>query len=287
MLTYPEFEPAIVSFGPLAIRWYGLMYLIGFAGGWWLGRVRARQPNSGWQPREVDDLVFYIGLGTILGGRLGYTLFYNFPVFLEDPVELLRIWRGGMSFHGGFLGVMAALWLFKRRYRKDYWQVVDFIAPFVPIGLGAGRLGNFINGELWGSFTTLPWGMQLPCDNAAYSQQFCGGATTGLSPPVHPSQLYEFLLEGVALFVILWVFSSRPRPTMAVSGVFALGYGVFRFAVEFVRLPDQHIGYLAFDWLTMGHVLSTPLILVGLILLWLAYGRAQPVVQPQPNRSKK
>jgi phosphatidylglycerol:prolipoprotein diacylglycerol transferase len=260
MLTYPEIDPVAFSLGPLKVHWYGIMYLIGFAGGWWLGRIRAAKPNSGWTAAQVDDIVFYIALGVVLGGRLGYTLFYNLPGFLDNPLALFRVWEGGMSFHGGLLGVLVALWLFNRKYRQGYWNTVDFIAPLVPIGLGAGRIGNFINAELWGKVSDVPWAMVFP----------------GAGPlPRHPSMLYEFALEGPVLFAILWWFSSKSRPTLAVSGLFALCYGIFRFLVEFVRMPDAHIGYLAFGWVTMGQVLSLPLIAVGGGLLLYAYRKRQ------------
>ncbi|WP_303909561.1 prolipoprotein diacylglyceryl transferase [Thiohalomonas denitrificans] len=258
MLRFPDIDPVAISFGPVQVHWYGLMYLVGFVGGWWLGRRRAAQPRWNWKPAQVDDLVFYSALGVVLGGRIGYVLFYNWGAFLQDPLMLFRIWEGGMSFHGGLLGVMVALGVYAWRENRRYFEVVDFLAPLVPIGLGAGRIGNFINGELWGKPTDLPWGMVFP-----------GAGDVAR----HPSQLYQFFLEGVVLFAILWWFSSRPRPTMAVSGVFAVGYGLFRFLVEFVREPDAHLGYLAFGWVTMGQVLSLPLIVVGLVLLGLAYGR--------------
>jgi phosphatidylglycerol:prolipoprotein diacylglycerol transferase len=258
MLQYPAIDPVALAIGPIQIHWYGLMYLIGFAGGWWLGRIRAARPGSGWTPKDVDDLLFYIALGVILGGRLGYTIFYNLPVFLQNPLSLFAIWQGGMSFHGGMLGVFVAMWLFGRRTGRSFFQVTDFIAPLVPIGLGAGRIGNFINGELWGRPTDLPWGMVFPYVD---------------SQPRHPSMLYEALLEGLVLFVILWLYSSKPRPFRAVSGMFMLCYGMFRFGVEFVRVPDAHIGFVAFDWVTMGHLLSAPMILFGLFLLALAYSK--------------
>ncbi len=256
MLTYPEIDPVAFSLGPLKVHWYGIMYLVGFAGGWWLGRIRAAKPNSGWTAAQIDDIVFYIAMGVVLGGRFGYTLIYNLPAFLENPLVLLMVWEGGMSFHGGLLGVLFALWLFNRKYQHGYWKTVDFIAPFVTIGLGAGRLGNFINAELWGKVSDVPWAMVFP----------------GAGPESrHPSMLYEFVLEGPVLLAILWWFSSKPRPTLAVSGLFALCYGTFRFLVEFVRLPDAHIGYLAFGWVTMGQVLSLPLIAVGVGMLLYAY----------------
>jgi len=279
MLTYPDIDPIAVRIGPLAVHWYGLMYLVGFVGGWWLGRVRARRPGSGWDPEEIGDLLFYAALGVVLGGRIGYTLFYNLPNFIQHPLVLFKVWQGGMSFHGGLLGVLTAVWLYGRRTGRGFFQVTDFIAPLVPIGLGAGRIGNFINGELWGKVAELPWAMRLPCHRF---WEYCGGRTTGFSAPHQPSQLYEFLLEGVALFVILWVYSSKPRPTMAVSGLFLLAYGVFRFAVEFVRLPDPQLGYLAFGWLTMGQVLSLPMIVLGAAFLWWAYRRRPAgAVNPQ------
>jgi len=258
MLTYPDISPVAVSLGPVAIHWYGLMYLVGFIAVWWLGSVRARKPDSGWKVEEVSDLLFYGALGVILGGRIGYVIFYNFSLFLEDPLMLLRIWQGGMSFHGGMLGVFVAMGLFGRKTGRSFFQVTDFMAPFVPIGLGAGRIGNFINGELWGRPTDLPWGMVFPFVDAR---------------PRHPSMLYEALLEGLVLFVILWLYSSRPRPFRAVSGMFMLFYGVFRFAVEFVRVPDAHLGFIALDWVTMGHLLSLPMILFGVFLLALAYSK--------------
>jgi len=256
MISYPDIDPVAIEIGPLQIHWYGIMYLIGFAAAWWLGRRRARQPQSQWNIGLVDDLIFYSALGVILGGRIGYVIFYNLSAFLDNPLILFKVWEGGMSFHGGLLGVLAALWLFARRTDKRWLSVVDFAAPLVPIGLAAGRLGNFINGELWGRVTDVPWAMVFP----------------GAGPlPRHPSQLYEFALEGVALFALVWWFSSKPRPAGAVSGLFALGYGVFRIFVEFFREPDAHIGYLAFGWVTEGQLLSLPLVVVGIGLIWYAY----------------
>ena len=257
MLIHPDFDPVAFSLGPLHVRWYGLMYLLAFLIGWGLGRYRVKQPNSGWTAEQMDDLVFYIALGVILGGRIGYILFYGFGNVLRDPLMLFRIWEGGMSFHGGFLGVLLAMALFARKHHKAFWATMDFVAPLIAPGLLFGRIGNFINGELWGRVTDLPWGMVF--------------RQTGDGLPRHPSQLYQAALEGLALFLIVWLFSAKPRPTMAVSGVFALSYGVFRFLVEFVRQPDPQLGYLAFGWLTMGQLLSLPLIAVGLVLLALAY----------------
>jgi phosphatidylglycerol:prolipoprotein diacylglycerol transferase len=257
MFLYPDFDPVAVHIGPLALRWYGITYLVGFAAAWYLGKKRAARPGSPISPLQVDDLIFYAALGIILGGRIGYMLFYGFDQIAANPLNLFRIWEGGMSFHGGLLGVLAAMALYARKLGRGFFQVTDFVAPLVPIGLGAGRIGNFINGELWGAPATVPWAVIVE-----------GEAR-------HPSQLYEACLEGLALFLILWLFSAKPRPTMAVSGVFLVGYGVFRSAVEFVRLPDAHLGYLAYGWVTMGQVLTLPLLIFGGVLLWLAY-RGRP-----------
>ncbi|MEE9342132.1 MAG: prolipoprotein diacylglyceryl transferase [Gammaproteobacteria bacterium] len=258
MLQYPHIDPAIVSFGPVAVHWYGMMYLLAFLAAWWLGSYRAKKPIYAWRSEEIGDVIFYGALGVVLGGRLGYVLFYNFSYFLDNPLTLLKVWQGGMSFHGGMLGVFIGMFLYGKKTGRTFFQVTDFIAPLVPFGLGAGRIGNFINGELWGRPTDVPWGMVFPfVDNQ----------------PRHPSMLYEALLEGLILFTILWLFSSRKRPHRAVSGVFMICYGVFRFAVEFVREPDAHIGFIAFDWVTKGHLLSAPMVLFGMFLLWLAYRR--------------
>ncbi len=258
MLTYPEIDPVAISLGPLKIHWYGLMYLVGFVGGWWLARLRAKRPGSGWNPEEIGDLVFYIALGVVLGGRLGYVLFYNFSAFLQDPVMLLKIWQGGMSFHGGLIGVLIAFYLYGRKTNRTFFNVADLIAPVVPVGLGAGRLGNFINGELWGRVTDVPWGMVFP----------------GAGPlPRHPSQLYQFALEGPLFFILIWLYSKKPRPTMAVSGFFLTYYGIYRFLIEFVRQPDEHMGFVALNWMTQGQVLSLPMIAFGLLFLWVAYHR--------------
>ena len=252
MLIAPDIDPVAIHFGPLKIHWYGLMYLVGFVGGWALGVYRAKQPHSGWQRNEVADLLFYIALGVVLGGRLGYVLFYNLGYYLKHPIEIVFIWTGGMSFHGGLIGVIVAMWLYARKTKRHWLAVTDFIAPLAPIGLGAGRIGNFINHELWGRVSDVPWAMVFR--NAG-------------PLPRHPTQLYEFALEGIALFVVLWLYSRKPRPVGAVSGLFLIGYGAFRFLVEFVRVPDAHLGYLALDWVTMGQILSLPMIVAGIALM--------------------
>ncbi len=258
MLTYPNIDPVALTLGPVKVHWYGVMYLIGFVSTWWLGVQRSKRPHWGWNAEQVGDFIFYGALGVILGGRLGYVFFYEFATFLTEPLKIFKVWEGGMSFHGGLLGVIVAMWSFARKYNKSFFNVADFVAPLVPIGLGAGRVGNFINAELWGKVSDAPWAMVFP--NAG-------------PLPRHPSQLYEVILEGVALFLILWVYSRKPRPTMAVSGLFLLCYGTFRFLVEFVRIPDSQLGYLAFDWITMGQLLSTPMIVLGAGMLWWAYRR--------------
>ncbi|KRW61483.1 prolipoprotein diacylglyceryl transferase [Pseudomonas sp. TTU2014-080ASC] len=256
MLPYPQIDPVALSLGPLQIHWYGLMYLIGIGGAWLLASRRLARFDPSWNKEKLSDLVFWVALGVILGGRLGYVLFYDLAAYIAEPAKVLRIWEGGMSFHGGLIGVLLASWLFAKRNNKGFFELMDFIAPLVPIGLGAGRIGNFINGELWGKVSDVPWAMVFP---------------TGGPLARHPSQLYQFALEGVALFLILWFYSRKPRPTMAVSGVFALCYGIFRFIVEFVRVPDAQLGYLAFNWLTMGQVLCLPMIVGGIGLIVYAY----------------
>lgn len=258
MLIHPQFDPIAIAIGPLAIRWYGLMYLTAFILFLVLGRLRIKQqPYAGWQVKQLDDMLFYGVLGVVLGGRLGYVLFYKFDYYLAHPLEIFYVWQGGMSFHGGFLGVIIALWLFARGVGKPWLAVTDFIAPLVPLGLGAGRIGNFINGELWGRPTDLPWGMIFPqVDNV----------------PRHPSQLYEFGLEGLTLFALLWIYSLRPRPMGAVSGLFLIGYGSFRFLVEFSREPDDFLGLLALG-LSMGQWLSLPMIIAGIAMMVWAYRR--------------
>lgn len=257
MLPYPQIDPVAIALGPLKIHWYGLMYLIGIGGAWWLASRRMHRFAPEWSKEKLSDLVFWEAMGVILGGRLGYVLFYDFSAYLADPAKILRVWEGGMSFHGGLIGVLIATWLFARRNGKPFFALMDFIAPLVPIGLAAGRIGNFINAELWGKATDLPWSMIFPTDPAQL--------------PRHPSQLYQFALEGVALFIILWWYTRKPRPVMSVSGLFAVCYGIFRFIVEFVRVPDAQLGYLAFGWLTMGQLLCIPMILIGAGMMVWAY----------------
>ena len=253
MLTYPEIDPVLISIGFLKIRWYGLMYVVGFVIAWLLARRRAKESWSIVQPQQVDDLIFYCMLGVILGGRLGYVFFYGFDNLKADPLYVFKITEGGMSFHGGLAGVMIAMWLLSRKFGVRMWGLWDFVAPLAPLGLFFGRIGNFINGELWGKPTDLPWGFKVG------------------DQVLHASMLYEAILEGLVLFVILWRFSARKRPFMSVSGLFLAFYGIFRFLVEFVRVPDSHLGYLAFGWLTMGQILSLPMIVCGALMVVLAY----------------
>ena len=252
MLIHPQFDPVALHLGPLAIRWYGLMYLLAFALFLLLGRQRIKTgPQPGWTVRELDDLLFYGVLGVVLGGRLGYVLFYQPAHFLAHPLEIFSVWQGGMAFHGGFLGVLVAMGLFARNAGKNWLAVTDFVVPLVPLGLAAGRIGNFINGELWGRPTDMPWAVVFPQID---------------SIPRHPSQLYQFALEGLALFALLWLFSRKPRPTGAVSGLFLIGYGSFRFLVEYTREPDSFLGLLALN-LSMGQWLSLPMIVAGMVML--------------------
>jgi phosphatidylglycerol---prolipoprotein diacylglyceryl transferase len=257
MLNFPDIDPVAIDLGVLQIRWYGISYICGILLAWWFLKYRAlKKPELGWTTVQVSDLIYYGTLGVVIGGRLGSVVFYNLPYYAANPLDVLKVWQGGMSFHGGLLGVAAALWLYSRSIQQSFFATTDFLIPVVPIGLFFGRIANFINAELWGAPTTLPWGVVFP--NA-------GGIAR------HPSQLYEALLEGLLLFIIMWFYSSRQRPRMAVSGLFLAGYGVFRSAIEFVREPDRNIGYLLSDWLTMGQLLSFPMIAVGLVMLFLSY----------------
>jgi phosphatidylglycerol:prolipoprotein diacylglycerol transferase len=256
MLVHPNFDPVALSIGPLAVRWYGLMYLIAFAAFYLLGRQRLARmgpdrPLSEFTGKDLEDLLFYGVLGVILGGRLGYVLFYKPDYYLRNPLEIFAVWQGGMAFHGGLIGVLVACWVFARSRGVRFLDLMDFVAPLVPVGLAAGRLGNFINGELWGRASNLPWAMVFP--------------QSGTDVPRHPSQIYQFLGEGLLLFAILWWFSSRPRGTGVVSGLFLIGYAVFRFLAEFAREPDAFLGPVLGPF-TMGQVLCVPMLLAG---IWL------------------
>lgn len=267
MIAYPEIDPIAVSIGPLSIHWYGLMYLIGIASAWWIGKRLAQRPWSVVGPEQVDDLVFYGALGVVIGGRVGSVIFYNFPSFIDNPLYLFKVWEGGMSFHGGFLGVLVAMEWYRRKIGCSFIQLTDFIAPMIPLGLAVGRLGNFINAELWGAPSSLPWAMKLSCERFPPDRYIDFAGPLCFSPR-HPTQLYEMLLEGLLLFAILWIISSKPRPVMTVSGYFLMLYGIARCGVELIRLPDAHIGYLMnTDWLTRGIVLSVPMILLGGIFI--------------------
>ena len=252
---FSQIDPVAFSLGPLSVRWYGLMYLFGFAFAMWLAGRRADAPNSGWTRNEVSDLLFYGFLGVILGGRIGYVLFYNFDLFLADPTYLFKIWTGGMSFHGGLIGVITAMIWFAHKTQRHFFTVADFVAPLIPFGLGVGRIGNFMNGELWGRVTDVPWAIIFP---------------EAGPEPRHPSQLYQFALEGVVLFIILNLFWRKHPPRGAISGLFLLFYGLFRFLVEFVRQPDSQLG-LYFNEISMGQILSTPMIVAGGLMVWAAY----------------
>ena len=254
MIVLKGFDPVALRLGPISVRWYGLAYVAGFLTGWGLGRWRASRPGSGWTPNEFDDLLSWLMVGVVLGGRLGYALFYAPAQYLADPLSIFEIWHGGMSFHGGMLGVLAALWWHGRRSGRGFLSTGDFVAPLVPPGLFFGRLANFVNGELWGRATDVPWAMVFPDPSS-------GGL------PRHPSQLYEAGLEGLVLFTALWVFSSRPRRAGQVGGLFLTLYGLFRFSLEFVREPDIQLGLVGFGWLSMGQLLSLPMVALGLWLL--------------------
>lgn len=261
MLSYPAIDPIVFSIGPLAIHWYGVMYLLGFFAAWRIALRRCKRPWSPVNKHQVEDLIVYCAFGVILGGRFGYVLFYNWEKWLSDPLWLFRVWEGGMSFHGGLIGVLLALWLFSRKVKQPFFALSDFIAPMVPIGLGLGRLGNFIGQELWGRPTDTWVGMIFPNDPEQLAR--------------HPSQLYEFILEGLVLFLILILFSRKPRPRGAISGLFLLGYGCFRFVVEWFREPD--FGIEGFGWMTRGQTLCVPMIVFGAgLILWSAIAsRAQ------------
>lgn len=256
-ITFPQIDPIIFAIGPIALRWYGLMYLIAFGLAWWLANRAAKQPKSGWTEQQVSDLLFQSFIGVILGGRIGYVLFYQFDYFLQDPIYLFKIWTGGMSFHGGFIGVLVAMAWFAKRNNKAYLQLGDFVAPLAPLGLAAGRLGNFINAELWGRPTDVPWAVLFP--NAG-------------PYPRHPSQLYEFMLEGIVLFILIILYRRFNPPSGALGGLFLVGYGAARFTVEFYREPDAHLGILSAG-MSMGQWLSLPMIISGVGLISYGYWR--------------
>jgi phosphatidylglycerol:prolipoprotein diacylglycerol transferase len=270
-MDFPIIDPNIVSFGPfdifgmelgpVSLKWYGLMYMLGLIAAWWLGNRRARSADNSWDNEQVGDMIFYGFLGVVLGGRIGYVFFYQMNLFLADPVYLFKITEGGMSFHGGLLGVLTAFFYFSRKTGKSFFEISDFFAPFVPIGLGFGRIGNFINAELWGRVASadVPWAMRFPTDPDYLLR--------------HPSQLYQFFFEGLVLFILLYWFSSRPRPLMSVSGLFLIAYGLQRFFIEYFRQPDAHLGLL---WLklSMGQLLSIPMIFIGIFMFWKAYKKA-------------
>ena len=253
MFIHPQFDPIAIHLGAFGIHWYGLMYLVGFLAFLGLGQWQIKcRTWHGWTNTMLDDALFFGALGVILGGRLGYVFFYQSAYFVQHPIEIFAVWQGGMSFHGGFLGVLVAMWVFARKYQVKWLSIMDFVAPLVPIGLGAGRMGNFINGELWGRPTNSDFGMVFPqVDNLLR----------------HPSQLYEFGLEGIVLFLMLWLYSAKPRTTGAISAIFLIGYGSFRFLAEFTREPDGYLGLLSMG-LSMGQWLSLPMVVLGIAMYW-------------------
>lgn len=280
-LAFPEFDPIIFSIGPVSLHWYGLMYLVGFVFAMWLAVRRASKLDSGWTKDEVENLLYASFLGVFVGGRVGYMVFYNLPLFLDNPSYLFKVWDGGMSFHGGLMGVILVMAWFAHRTQRTFFQVSDFIAPLIPFGLGGGRLGNFINGELWGRVTTdTPWAMLFPGSRNEDIAIATATVDATLLPllnqygvlPRHPSQLYELLLEGVVLFIILNLFIRKPRPMGAVSGLFLLSYGTFRIIVETFRQPDAQLG-LFNGMISMGQILSIPMVVAGIMMMVWAYRR--------------
>ncbi|MEO3879898.1 prolipoprotein diacylglyceryl transferase [Rheinheimera fenheensis] len=270
-ITFPQIDPVIFSLGPVSLRWYGLMYLIAFALAWFLANRAAKKPGSGWTEQQVSDLLFIGFLGVILGGRIGYVLFYQFELFLAEPLYLFKIWTGGMSFHGGLLGVLLAMAWFAKRNNKAYLVLGDFVAPLIPLGLAAGRLGNFINAELWGRPTDVPWAVLFP----------------GAGPlPRHPSQLYEFALEGIVLFGLIMLYRRFNPPAGSLGGLFLAGYGSARFFVEFYREPDAHLGLLSAG-MSMGQWLSLPMIIAGIGLIIYANLNHQPVAKQNKQNKQR
>ncbi len=262
MIPYPHIDPVLLALGPLKVRWYGIAYVAGFLAAWWLAKRRAAQPGSTWKLVDVEDLIFFAVFGVVLGGRLGYLLFYGQEQLSREPSYWYKVWQGGMSFHGGLIGVIIAVSLFAYRRRRSIGDVLDFAAPIPGIGILAGRIANFVNGELWGKATDVAWGFAVP--------------TEGGTVVLHATQLYEGALEGLLMFIILWTFTSKPRPRWVPTGLFLTLYAVFRVLVEFVRVPDEQIGYLAGGWLTMGIVLSVPMLIAGLSMIAWGYVRGTP-----------
>ncbi len=258
MWHYPNLDPVAISLGPISIHWYAISYLVGIGLVWWTLGYRNRHYASGYSDEEVSDLVFFAVLGVLLGGRIGYMLFYGMENLMANPASALRVWEGGMSFHGGLIGVLLGVLWFARKTGRTFFQITDFIAPSIPIALGCGRIGNFINAELPGRVTEVPWGLVYPGEVVAR----------------HPSSLYQAMLEGPVLFVLLWVFAMKPRPVMAVSGLFLVGYGLLRIFSETFRLPDSHLGFVLFDQVTQGQLLSLPMVLLG--AGFIAYSYYQP-----------
>lgn len=276
MLMHPNIDPVAFSIGPISVHWYGIMYLCAFATAWWIALRRAKRPDIPLESKQVEDLIVYGALGVVLGGRVGYVMFYNFDTWLQDPLWLFRIWEGGMSFHGGLLGVVVSTLLYCRRIGVSFYDLMDFVAVMVPPGLGFGRLGNFIGQELWGRATDVSWGMVFPKDPERLVR--------------HPSQLYQAFLEGLVLFIIIYWFARKSRPKLAISALFMICYGIFRFAVEFVREPDAHISDLIFGWMTRGQLLTIPMILVGLgVFIWAytkGFGHTQEAVSSTSSAKK-